>query len=388
MIRFLIRKLIKNAHDTNDASVRRRYGVLSGVLGIVLNLLLFAAKLTAGLISRSVAITGDAINNLSDAGSSVIMLAGFKMAGKKADTQHPFGHGRVEYIAGFAVSLIIMLMGIELIRSSIEKILTPEAVAFNLLPFCILLASIFVKLYMYAYNRFLCKRIQSDALKATALDSLSDAAATVVVVAGMLIGHYTGWMVDGYLGVVVSLFILYTGFTTARDTFHHLLGGAPSEALVHSIEQTVLAHDEILGVHEIIVHNYGPSFRMVSLHAEADSSSDLLLLHDVIDHIEHELNDKYDCSAVIHLDPLVMDDTQTSRMLQKTLRAVQSIDPVLSIHDFRMTAGPKHTKLIFDLVVPHDFHMNAKELVKLINEKLSDFETPCFAVVCVENPYV
>ena len=302
------------------------------------------------------------------------------MAGAPADPEHPFGHGRIEYIAGLIVSLIIIMMGFELFKGSAEKIFQPEAVSFSWLSIGILLLSIAVKGWMCLFNRKLGRMIGSTAMQATAMDSLSDVAATTAVLLGTAITAATGVLLDGYLGVLVALFIMYTGFSTANDTLKPLLGKAPDQDFVEEIQQTVLAHEQIVGIHDLIVHDYGPGRCMVSLHAEVPSDSDILEMHDLIDMAEHELHEKFNCEAVIHMDPIVTNDAVTNRMHDAVVSLVKGIDPALSIHDFRMVQGPTHTNLIFDVVMPFRFKMTEKELIQAISTQVRQTGRPC--VLC------
>lgn len=387
MTNFLVKHFV--TQDLSSPKARRQVGRLGGLVGMFLNLILFAAKFTAGSLTGSIAVTADAFNNLSDAGSSVVTLVGFKMAGAPADPEHPFGHGRIEYIAGLIVSLIIIMMGFELLKGSVEKIFRPEAVSFSWLSFGILLLSIAVKGWMGLFNRRLGKMIGSAAMQATAMDSLSDAAATSAVLIGTVVAVATGVVLDGYLGVVVALFIMYTGFSTANDTLKPLLGKAPDKELVGQIERTVLAHEQIVGIHDLIVHDYGPGRCMVSLHAEVPSDSDILEMHDLIDMAEHELHETFHCDAVIHMDPIVTNDAVTNRMHDEVVSLVKGIDPALSIHDFRMVQGPTHTNLIFDVVMPFGFKMTEKELVQAISDRVREMEDHVYyAVVNVDRSYI
>lgn len=365
--------------------MRQAYGVLCGAVGICLNLLLFAGKFSAGLFSGSIAITADAFNNLSDAGSSIITLIGFRMAGQAPDPDHPFGHGRIEYISGFLVSLLILLMALELLKSSIAKILHPQEPLFSYIIVAILAVSILVKCYMALYNRRVGVLIDSAAMKATATDSLSDMLATAVVLAATLIAHYTHLSIDGYCGVVVGLFILYAGFQAARDTISPLLGQAPDPAFVKQIEKIVMSYESILGIHDLIVHNYGPGRILISLHAEVPADGDLLQLHDTIDLAEHRLHRELGCSAVIHMDPVCIHDEQTQRLKGMAWQVVTSIDPRLTIHDFRVVAGPTHTNLIFDVVTPYDFDYSDAGLCELINRRLKELDECYCAVIDVDK---
>ena len=388
MIALLSKWFIRDHQNMTDPLVRRAYGQLCGIVGIALNVLLFAGKFFAGTLSGSIAITADAFNNLSDAGSSVVTLLGFRLAGKKPDPEHPFGHGRMEYISGLVVSALILLMGVELAKSSFQKILHPEAVEFSLVAVVILLASIGVKLYMSIYNRRIGKKINSAAMVATGIDSLSDTISTAAVLVAMLVGKFSGLMIDGWVGMLVALFILYSACRAAMETLNPLLGQAPEEEFVRSIGELVLAHEEICGIHDLMVHDYGPGRVMISLHAEVPSTGDILELHDLIDGIEMELREKLDCEAVIHMDPIVMDDALTNEMRVKTAAMVREVEEKASIHDFRMVVGPTHTNLIFDAVVPFGGEKSNHQLEEEIKVRVRQMEGTYFAVVRVENSYV
>ena len=385
---FLAKHFIKDYQDVQNPKVRERYGVLGGIVGICCNVLLSTAKLIAGVLTGAISITADALNNLSDAGSSVVTLCGFKMASKPADAKHPFGHGRIEYVSGLIVSMVILLMGFELIISSVEKIAQGESVSFSVLSLVILLFSIVVKLWMAFFNRGLGKRIDSAAMKATAMDSLSDVIATTAVVIGLLVFQFTGVSIDGYIGVVVACFIMYTGYTTAKDTLSPLLGQAPDPAFVQSIEKKVLAHPDIVGVHDLIVHNYGPGRSVVSLHAEVPCHIDILKIHDTIDNIEREIKAQFHCECVIHMDPIVTDDKTVNDMHEKIAKLVQNIDERMTIHDFRMVAGPTHTNLIFDVVVPHGFRLSDEEVVEQIRYEVLKLGEQYQVVIDVDKCYV
>ena len=319
--------------------MRQAYGTLCGAVGIGLNLLLFLGKWIAGILSNSIAITADAFNNLSDAGSSIITLIGFRISGQKPDPEHPFGHGRMEYISGLLVSVAILIMGFELAKSSVEKILHPEAVDSSPLVLGILAASILVKIYMFYYNRSISRKIDSAAMKATAMDSLSDTVSTALVLAATLIGQFTGLILDGWFGVLVGIFILYTGGSTLKETMDLLLGQPPKKEFIKEIREIVVSHPLIYDIHDLIVHDYGPGRLMISLHAEVDAEGDIQAIHEQIDHIEHELQEKLHCSATIHMDPIVTNDEEVLEMKEKVYQIVRDFDSTLSIHDFRMVSG-------------------------------------------------
>lgn len=364
---------------------RTRLGMLCGSIGIVLNLILFGIKMLAGVISGSIAITADAFNNLSDAGSSIIMLFGFKLAEEAPDKDHPFGHGRIEYVSGLIVSLLILLVAFELVKSSVEKIMNPLRPESSMVVVGILVLSIFIKLVMWTYNRVVGKRIDSSAMQATATDSISDAVATTVVLVGTLVGSYISFPMDGFLGLVVAVFIFVAGLKAAKDTINPLLGMKPDAEFVKKIEEMVLSYDLVMGIHDLIVHNYGPGRVLISLHAEVPSDGDLLEMHDVIDLIEHRLRKELSCQAVIHMDPVCVHDEQTNRLREVVKEIVREISPELSIHDFRIVVGPTHTNLVFDLVVPFRFYKSDAELQREIAEKIHSFDECLYTVIEIDK---
>lgn len=390
MIALLSKWFIRDRDNVTDPAVRRAYGSLCGIVGIALNLLLFAGKFFAGVISGSIAVTADAFNNLSDAGSSVITLLGFRLAGRKPDPDHPFGHGRIEYVSGLVVAALILLMGVELGKSSFEKILHPEAVDFSILAIVILAVSVAVKLYMSFYNSSVGKKIHSAAMLATAADSRSDAISTAAVLAAMLVAKFTALQIDGYVGMIVAILILIAGIKAGRETLDPLLGQAPEEEFVQEIERIVLSHDPICGIHDLVVHDYGPGRVMITLHAEVPAHEDILALHDVIDTAEVDLAKQLGCTATIHMDPIVTnDDGFTDALRHQVAEMVKTIDPRITIHDFRCVPGPTHTNLIFDAVVPYDAALRHDEVEKRIKELVHSMEgNTYFAVVKVETPYV
>lgn len=388
MIEFLARVFIRHRDTLSPSALRQAYGQLCGAVGIGLNLLLFAGKLFAGTISGSIAITADAFNNLSDAGSSVVTLLGFRLAGRKPDPEHPFGHGRMEYISGLAVAGLILLMGVELGKSSLKKILSPEEIVSSPLVLAILAVSVAVKLYMFYYNRSIGKKIKSAAMSATATDSLSDAVSTTAVLIATLVGQLTGLNIDGWVGLLVALFILFSAYKAAKETLSPLLGQTPDPEFVERIEQIVLSYPEVLNIHDLIVHDYGPGRVMISLHAEVSADGDLLQLHDVIDNAEHRLKKELGCMAVIHMDPIITNDAHTDALRMAVAEKVKSIDPRLTIHDFRTVSGPTHTNLIFDVVVPYDVKLTADEVRRRIGALVKELDENYFAVVQVDNSYV
>ena len=389
MIRLLSRFFVPNSkQDYRSPQTRQTYGMLCGFVGIFLNLCLFIGKFVAGTISHSIAITADAFNNLSDAGSSIITLIGFKMAGQKPDSDHPFGHGRIEYISGLFVSVLILFMGVELLKSSVSKIITPVELDFSPVVLVILLASILVKGYMFAYNRSYGRKIDSQAMLATATDSFSDMLATSVVLISTLISHYSGFSVDGWCGVILGLFICYAGINAAKDTISPLLGQAPDKEFVQRITDLVMTHEEVIGIHDLIVHNYGPGRILISLHAEVPADGDILSLHDTIDTIEHELRNTLNCHAVIHMDPVQLGDETTDRLKALVGSYLTEISQELTMHDFRIVTGPSHTNLIFDVVTPYNFPLSDKELVSEITAKVQNDNPNYYTVIEVDKMMV
>lgn len=387
MIGFFSRLWIKDRENTSSPAVRQSYGMLCGAVGIFLNVLLFLGKFLAGSLSKSIAITADAFNNLSDAGSSFITLVGFKMSGQEPDPDHPFGHGRIEYLSGLIVSGAILIMGYELIVSSIKKILQPEDTAFSLLVVMILICSILVKLYMAYYNFSVGKKIDSSAMKATATDSLSDTVTTTVVLFATLIQHFFGWQIDGCCGVLVGLFILYAGFSAAKDTINPLLGQAPSREFVEQVQQIVLNTDGVLGMHDLIVHDYGPGRIIISLHAEVSSNGNILEIHDMIDRLEQALNKQLHCEAVIHMDPIVTEDPDVRLWKDRIHDILLSIDTSLHMHDFRMVKGNTHTNIIFDMVLPHNYKLSKTLLLDEIQKKVWEIDEHYYVVIQMEHSY-
>lgn len=387
MITLLAKIFIK---DTEDKSkLREAYGMMCGIVGVCFNILLFVGKFLAGTFSNSIAITADAFNNLSDAGSSVVTLLGFKLAGAKPDTEHPFGHGRIEYISGLVVAAAILLMGYELIRDSIGKILHPEETEFTVLVAVILIASILVKLYMAYYNRSVGKRLDSTAMKAVATDSLSDMVATTVVLLASVFTHFTGIKIDGYCGLVVGALVGYAGFDAARETLNPLLGQPPAREFVEKIDEIVMSHPEVCGMHDLIVHDYGPGRQMISLHAEVPAEGNILELHEVIDNIETELRRELGCEATIHMDPIVTSDEHVSETKAAMVSLIKAIDEELSIHDFRMVTGESHTNLIFDVLAPFNFRLTDEELLtEILQDVQEHFGENYYVVAKVDHSYI
>lgn len=364
--------------EMNMTEKRSAYGILCGILGIIFNVFLSATKFFAGTISNSIAITADAVNNLSDAGSSIVTLVGFKMASQKADPDHPFGHGRIEYASGFVVAILIILMAIELIQSSISKIINPEKQTVSAIVICILVTSILVKCYMAFYNRRIGKKINSPALEANAIDSLSDCVATSVVLITSLVGRFYHIYLDGYAGVLVGIFIMYAGITAAKETINPLLGQPPEPEYVDKIIDIVTHFDEenIVGIHDLIVHDYGPGRQIVSLHAEVPEDGNMVELHEIIDDLENKLNEEMGCQVTIHMDP-VFTKNEYVLSVKKTVNEIVSeigtdIGFKFSIHDFRVMKNNNTTKLFFDVVIPYKCVVSDSQIKALITQKINE----------------
>ncbi len=382
----LLLRLFVPKGSPDDPVVRTRCGLLSGITGIILNIILVAGKLTVGIIAGSVAIIADAINNFSDAASSVITLAGFKLAGQKPDKEHPFGHGRIEYVAGLIVSVLIIFMGFELAWSSIEKIITPEAAEFSYAAMGVLIAAILVKFWLFYFNRKIAKRINSPSIAATASDSISDVIATGVVLAALIAGQYTTFPIDGVAGVIVAIFIFKAGWGAVKTTQAPLLGRPMSKELADAIDKLALEHENILGIHDLIYHDYGPGRAIVSFHAEVPADGNLMETHEMIDHVEREIREKFGIEAVIHMDPIVVDgDTEEMRTLVENV--VKSIHPDASIHDLRIAEWDKIHNVYFDVIVPYGLDISDEEIEKRIKEQIKE-KSGFNAVMHVEHPFI
>ena len=371
MITLLSRLLIPDHEKTDLPEVRRRYGVLSGTVGIFLNLLLFAGKLSAGILVHSVSITADAFNNLSDAASSVITLIGFKLAGKKADRDHPFGHGRVEYIAGLLISISIIMVGADLAKSSLDRIVSPVQTVFSGAAAAVLAASIAVKLYMFCYNRNLAEAIDSVALRSTAMDSISDCAATSAVLLCQFMSAKLGLHLDGWCGLAVSLFILHTGIRSAFDTVSPLLGQAPDPALTSKIEEIVLHTEGILDMHDLMIHDYGPGHQVISLHAEIPSDFSLVHAHEIIDRLETRLDSELGVMSVIHMDPVDSKDHQAHLLRSRVLKKLRSMDPEAGLHDFRILRGEDMPAVSFDAQFPFSYKETDESILLALTDYIS-----------------
>lgn len=387
MTKLLVRLFVHNAEQTQNAAVRASYGKLASTVGILTNLLLFAGKLTVGILSGSISITADAINNLSDASSAIISLLGFKLAAKPADADHPYGHARYEYLSGLLVAVLILFIGVELLQSSIEKILHPTEVTANAVTVCVLLVSVLLKLWLAAFNRRIGRTIRSQTLIATATDSRNDVIATAAVLVAMLISHYTSLQLDGYIGAAVALFILYSGVGLMRETLDPILGRAPDPALVANIRQRIESYDDILGTHDLMVHDYGPGSQFASVHAEVAAEADVLAMHDLIDNIEREIMTEYGIHTVIHMDPIVTADDRVEKARSALAQKLCEIDPALTIHDLRIVPGTTHTNLVFDCVVPYGFKTENAALRERIEAAAKEIDATYNCVITFEHSY-
>jgi cation diffusion facilitator family transporter len=386
MTKLLLRLFVKNSDDVANSKTRAAIGKLSGVVGIISNLFLFAGKLAVGVLSGSVSITADAMNNLSDASSSIVTLVGFKLAEKPADEDHPYGHARFEYLSGLAVAALIVVIGFELAKTSVQKILSPAAVAFSGVTVAVLIGSIAVKLWLAIFNRTLGKKIHSGTLAATAADSRNDCITTAAVLVAGVVEHFTSWQVDGFVGLAVALFILWSGAKLAKETINPLLGEAASPELQELIVDYISANPKVLGYHDLMVHDYGPGQRFASLHVEMDQKEDPLLCHEIIDDIERECLRSHNIHLVIHYDPVVTDDPERNRLLAETMEILNDIDSRLHPHDFRMVKGDGHTNLIFDVVLPSDMMKDKKEIRQTLEQELSKRESTRIYTVITFDP--
>ncbi|MDO5033702.1 MAG: cation diffusion facilitator family transporter [Eubacteriales bacterium] len=387
MIDFLIKKFVPNYQAVKEAPVRRSYGQLAGLIGIVCNLLLAVGKGLAGLVSGSVSITADAVNNLSDASSNIVSLLGFKLAGKPADPEHPYGHARYEYLAGLIVAFFIMLIGYELGRKSIVKLLEPEEVVFTWLNMLILFVSILVKLWMMFFNRKIGRLIQSETLIATAVDSRNDVLTTTAVLIAALVSHFVGLELDAWMGLLVAIFVLYSGIDLIKDTLSPLLGEAPSPDLVQHIHTKVKTYPGVMGLHDLMVHDYGPGHRFASVHVEMAAEEDVLQSHEVIDDIEQDFLQEDGLHLVVHLDPIVTHDPEVNAVRAWLEEAVKEVDKHLSVHDIRLVKGNHHSNLIFDVVRPPDLALSAGELKSKLTDLVQTQHPNYRCLITVDENY-
>ena len=383
---FLVRKFIKNYQDTKDANVRTSVGKLSGIVGILNNLFLFVIKFVIGTIVHSVSIQADGVNNLTDAGSNIISILSFHLANKPADKDHPFGHERTETIASLFVGILILVLGFETAKESISKVIHPGSIDFRIVSVIILLISIIVKFWMYLYNKKLSKTYDSSLLEATALDSISDVCGTTAVLVSTLLSPVLHFNLDGYMGIVVSGIIIYGAYGLLRDMINSLIGEAPDSELVHNIVDRIMAHPAILGVHDMMIHNYGPNKIFASAHVEVDSSKDIFETHDHIDNIEREVKENMNIDLVLHMDPVKVNDPETELYRAKVVEAIHQIDPKWGFHDFRIVSGPTHVNLVFDLVIPFEEKYTQEEIEAMLLKHIQS-DKKIYLVLTIDHPY-
>ena len=387
MTKFLIKLFIKDA-DTNTQRGRELYGRLAGAVGIICNLLLSVMKLIIGSISNSVSITADATNNISDAGSSIVTLVGFRLSGKPADKDHPYGHARIEYISSLIISFLILLIGCSIFKESVTKIFKPEESLFNIATVIVLVASILVKLWLSLFNKFLGKQINSKALEATAIDSRNDVITTAAVLLASVISHFTGFNLDGYMGVIVSVFIFISGINLVKETLDPLLGQPPTKEMFETIEKKILSYDNVLGVHDLMVHSYGPNTYFASAHIEMDAKIDVLICHDIMDQIERDFKSELNIHLVVHLDPTILDSPEINELKEMVNDIICEIDRQLTFHDFRVVVGEENKNVLFDVVVPPEYKYSDEELEKIITDKITEISNgKIFTVLVVDHSY-
>ena len=387
MTNLLIKLFIKD-NDISNLETRGKYGVLSSATGIVVNILLSIVKLFIGIIANSISIISDALNNITDVGSSVVTMIGFKISQKKIDKDHPWGHGRMEYITAFIVDIIILMVGFELLKSSIDKIIHPELPAVNNVTIIILVIAVLTKLWLFLFYKKIAKTIDSNAIKGNAYDSISDSISTLVVLISAVVAKLCGISIDGYASLIVSVFILFTGYKAIKETVDLLLGMKPDPEFIRDIEEEAKKYDMISGIHDIMVHDYGPGRKIVSFHAEVPADGDICKVHDIIDQMEQDLFEKFNCITTIHMDPIVVDNKEINDMRDFTEKIVKGLNPEFSIHDFRMTDGGKRINLIFDLVVPRDKEYDKEQIIKNIQQKIHEKDNKYYAVIKVETSYI
>ena len=387
MTNLLIKLFIKDKDNVENQNIRGKYAMLSSITGIVINVLLSVFKIVIGALANSMSIISDGLNNVSDAGSSIVTMIGFKMSQKKVDADHPWGHGRMEYITGFFVDILIILVGFELLQSSIDKIIHPELPSISNVTIILLVVAIIAKLWLFLFYKKIAKTINSAAIKGNAYDSISDSISTLAVLISAFVAKFAEISIDGYVSLLVSIFILITGIRAIKEIIDLLLGQKPDAEFVKGIEEFAKKYDTIVGIHDIMVHDYGPGRKIVSFHAEVPADSDILKAHDVIDQMEQDILNEFGCITTIHMDPIVVDDEEINAMKKYTEEVVKSINEEFSIHDFRMTDGGERINLIFDLVIPTDEKNNPEELVHTIQRKLKEKNEKYYAVIKVEHPY-
>jgi len=388
MTDFIIKKFIRNYLDVKNSKVRESYGTAASIVGIIVNVALSMSKIIIGALFNSISVMADGVNNLSDAGSSVITLIGFKISGKPADAGHPFGHARIEYLTGLIMGIAILLVGVELIKSSFNKIVNPGATMYSTAMIIVLVISILVKFWLIRFYGKFAEKISSSTIKASSLDSRNDVVATSVLLVSVIISKASGIEIDGYMGILVALFILYSGIEILKDILNPLLGEMPDMEFITSIERKILSYEGILNIHDLVVHNYGPNKYFATVHAEVDAKEDILKSHDMIDNIERDIARDMHINLVVHLDPIITNDKEINLLRCKTGKLIRSIDERLTMHDFRVVRGETHTNLIFDVLIPFDYAIKSSELVEIIENKIQKEDKTYYAVVTVDRNYV
>jgi len=388
MTNLLIRLFVGKNKDANDPTIRGKHVSLAGFTGIVVNILLFIGKLVVGILSASVAIIADAFNNISDAGSSVVTLIGYRLANKPVDKEHPLGHGRLEYVSGFIVDMLIILVGFELFKTSINKIIAPALPHVGTITLVLLGVAILVKVWLFVFYRKIARITQSSAVKAASFDSLTDCIATSLVLISALVARYAGLAIDGWAGIFVAAFILFAGIKAAKETIDLLLGSPPDPAFIEDIYEFVKDYPRLVGIHDVMVHDYGPGRQIVSFHAEVPSDSDINIAHEEVDTLERDMHEKFGCIVTVHLDPIVVNDPLVNELRELAQNAAKEVDPAFSIHDFRMTMGETNVNLIFDLLLPADCKMNAEEAENAVADKIRQHRPNCFCVIRAEHPFI
>ncbi len=388
MINFIIKLFVKDYENVSDPKVRESYGTTSSIVGIIVNVLLSLSKIVIGTIFNSIAVMADGVNNLSDAGSSVITLVGFKISGKPADEGHPFGHARVEYLTGLILGVAILLVGVELIKSSFNKIMNPVPTTYSSAMIIVLVISIIMKFWISHFYKKIADKISSATINAASTDSRNDVISTTVVLLSVIISKITGLEIDGYMGVLVAVFILYSGVDILRDILNPILGEMPASDFIEKIEKKILSYEGIINIHDLVVHNYGPNKYFATVHAEVDAKEDILKSHDMIDNIERDFARDLDINLVIHLDPIITSDNEINQLRCMTGKIVKSIDDKLTMHDFRVVRGETHTNLIFDVVIPVGYEIKSNELIEKIEKAVKEENKDYYAVVTIDKNYV
>ncbi|MEG0170172.1 cation diffusion facilitator family transporter [Anaerorhabdus sp.] len=387
MINFLIQRFVKNYENVTDETVRSNYGTLSSIVGIVCNVLLFALKFLLGVVSNSIAIMSDAFNNLSDSASCIVTLFGYKLAAKPADKDHPFGHGRIEYIVSFIIAVIILLVGFELFKSSFDKVIHPETVHFSWIVLVSLVLSILIKFWMSFFNRTLGNRINNSAMIATSKDSQNDVIATSATLVALVGSLFTDLPLDGVMGILVSIFVLISGFGIIKSTIDDLIGQPADKEIVDKIRSTIMNQKEILGIHDLIIHNYGPGKMIGSVHVEINANQNILVIHDIVDEIERKIESDLHIMMTIHMDPIEQDNQVVNEYKNIVTGILDRIDSSLSMHDFRIVSGPTHTNLIFDVLIPYESLIKEEELKKEIDAAISNLMSNVYTVITFDRGY-